>query len=49
LNADKVLLALQKNLNGVFSWSLTTDVPLSNKYSLAGSVKRTIDRFALTE
>lgn len=44
-NCDKVLLALQQDLNGVFSWSLTTDLPIESEYSLAGSVKDTISRF----
>ncbi len=45
LVADKVILALQQDLCGVFSWSLTTDLPLSHELSLAGSVDKTIERF----
>lgn len=47
LVADKVVLALQQDLCGVFSWSLTTDLPLQHELSLAGSVDRTIERFTV--
>lgn len=45
-NADKVILALDNNLCGVFSWTMATDLPITNEFSLARSVDRTIERFS---
>jgi len=45
-NADKVILALDNNLCGVFSWTMATDSPITNEFSLARSVDRTIERFS---
>lgn len=45
-NADKVVLALDNELCGVFSWTMATDLPIENEFSLARSVDRTIERFS---
>lgn len=45
-NADKVILALDNNLCGVFSWTMVTDLPITNEFSLARSVDKTIERFS---
>jgi len=45
-NADKVVLALDNNLCGVFSWTMATDLPITNEFSLARSVDKTIERFS---
>ena len=45
-NADKVILALDNDLCGVFSWTMATDLPITNEFSLARSVDKTIERFS---
>lgn len=42
---DKVVWAMQQGIGGVFSWTIRSDLPYDNEFSLTAAVTKTLDRF----